>query len=134
MDLSECMLNSGDYVVFRPFEFIDVQEHVMQKQDRIHQVEFEFAYSQKQVMQVYLPENLAINSVPDNCHFKNAIGTCSVSFTRMNDNFFSITYLFELKEANIAKDYFGELLKLMDARRKILSTVVLLNKIESKNN
>lgn len=129
MEYAECMYNSGDFIVLNPFNFVGVYEEINPNTKREHPIQLDFPYNQKQVMQINLPNNLKIFKTPKEFVFKNPIGDCLAFITQISDHLFSVTYSFTLKQSIIEPKNYPDLVKLIEARKSILSKVILINKV-----
>lgn len=106
-----------------------VHEKINPTTKREHPLQFDFPYSQKQVVQINLPNNLKIFKTPKEIVFKNSIGECFAFITQISDHLFSVTYSFILKHSIIEPKYYPDLVKLIKARKLVLSKVILINKV-----
>jgi hypothetical protein len=120
------MFSSGNFLVFRPFNSVDVYEDIGYNEKRIHPIQFDYPYNQKNIIQIFLPQNITLYKFPKEKTFSNDIGECAASFSRISDHQISILYSFTLKHASLKQTQYTDLLKLFEARREILSEVILL--------
>ena len=124
------IFSTGQFLLLLPFNNVNVIEKIKQKEKRIHPLQFDFPYIQKYALQITLPQDIEIYQLPSDSAFKNDIGECFASFTKIDEQLLSVTFSFTLKHSFILQERYSDLAKLFEVRNAILSKVILLNNIK----